>query len=222
MGGTASGGTPSGGAATVAPELIDNMEDADNQLWLQLGRDGYWYTSADSAGSSVDPAPTATITMTPLGTETGAGGGSMHAFRFNAKGAMSSSSSAWGALGGFDFVHVSASMKQPYDGHAYKGIRFWAKATPKVTVRVRVPIRDTTSDAVGSKCGTKCDDHYLKQLEITPTWTEYMLSWTELTQQGWGMAVPFDATTLIGVQFLVPPMLASDIWIDDVSFIPVP
>lgn len=220
-GGAPSGGTPSGGAPTVAPELIDNMEDGNNQLYLQLARDGYWYTSADSAGSTIDPAPATVFAMPSLPSgETGAGGGSEHAFHFNAKGSTSTNSSAWGALGGFDFLHVASGMKQPYDAHLYKGIRFWAKATPKVTLRIRVPIRDTTSDAVGSKCGTKCDDHYLKQQEITPTWTEYVLPWTDLIQQGWGMAVPFDATSLIGVQFVVGPMLASDIWIDDVSFLP--
>lgn len=232
-GGNAAGGITSGGAPPVVPpQLIDDMEDTDGQIYVQPGtappntqRDGYWYTSADTAnGGSVVPAQGTMILMTALNGDVGAGGASTYAFHFSGVGGPSPS---WGALGGFDIKTNTGATKHPYDASAYKGIRFYAKAATAVTISVRLPIRDTTLNADGAKCGTKCEDHWFKKQPLTTTWAMYDLLWPQgavsngFAQSGWGYVAPFDAKTLVGVQFVITTALTGDIWIDDVSFLPL-
>jgi hypothetical protein len=230
-GGKASGGDTSGGAPPlVPPQLIDNMQDTNGQLYVQEGRDGYWYTSADEVGSTAEPAKGTSIAMVELAPGDGAGGEPPYAFHFKGKGAASTVSGVWGALGGFDLLVVgSDGVKHPYDAaKAYKGIHFWARAAAAATIAVRLPIRDTTDKAQGALCATKCEDHFGKQVALTTSWAQYSLLWPQGTttngfaQAGWGYKATFDAATLVGVQFVVGPGLAAEFWIDDVSFIPIP
>ncbi|MFZ5897402.1 MAG: hypothetical protein ACOY0T_40490 [Myxococcota bacterium] len=231
---TAKGGAPSSGGAPPAapPELIDNMEDTNGQVFLHEGRDGYWYTSADTAGSSVDPPQGKSIPMAmfPMG-ETGAAGGSSYAFHFTGKAAPSGTPAVWGALGGVD-LHVttlsgSTQVKRPYDASAYRGIRFWAKAASALNIAVRLPIRDTTHGAVEAKCDpSACEDHWSKNEMFTTTWALHTMLWPDgsnkmgWTQASWGYQTAFDPATLVGIQFLIPPGFSADIWIDDLSFVP--
>lgn len=233
VGGKASGGTSSGGATpTVPPELIDDMEDQDDQILIHESRDGYWYTSVDTAGSSVEPPPSTKIVMTDLASgDTGAGGGSTRFFHFSGKSLGTNVSGAWGALGGFDLMRVSGGLKQPYDAHIYKGIRFWAKSNPANTpIRLRVPLRDTTAGTMGSKCTpntggpvttTSCDDFHFKAITLAGSWTRYDVVWSDFVQIGFGYQVkPLDPATLVSVQFLIQQGSSGEISIDDVSFIP--
>ena len=207
------------------------MEDQDDQIVIHEGRDGYWYTSVDSAGSTVAPLPSEKIVMTDLASgDSGAGNGSTRVFHVSGKSQPTSVSGAWGALGGFDFVRVSGGMKQPYDAHIYKGIRFWAKAaTANTQVRLRLPLRDTTAGTAGSKCtpntGTtttmSCDDIHFKLVSFGTTWTRYDAVWADFVQTGFGYQVkPLDPATLVSVQFLILQGSSGEIWIDDISFIP--
>jgi hypothetical protein len=222
MGGqVASGGTPS-----VPVELIDDMEDANSEIYLQAGRTGFWYTSADSK-SSVTPAAGTDILMPLLGTgEVGAGGGSTRAFHLVANGVASTD--GYGALGGFDLVAPpSAGVKVVYDASAYSGIKFFAKATTAAKISLRLPIKDTTSGATSTTC-TKCDAHFAKDVTLPTSWQVVQVLWPVtgdakgFTQPVWGVPqVSFDPKLLVGVQFVAPNSGTSvDVWIDDISFIP--
>ena len=74
--------SPQEASKACGPEgLIDDMEDNNNQVMLRGGRNGYWYTFVDDAGSTVTPeagAKGGTFTQSEGGTK-----GSAYAARFH-------------------------------------------------------------------------------------------------------------------------------------------
>lgn len=183
--------------------LIDDFEDGDNQLSKVADRSGYWFTSHDPAGSSIDP--------TPFKISDG-GAGSAKALHVN--GHTSSDTGAWGALFGANFVGEGV-----YDASKYAGISFKAKIGPSATKKVRFKVADINTHPDGGVC-KDCWNHFGKDLQLTTEWTEYKVTFAEMTQEaGWGQQFPtITPSKLIAVNWSIGPGQAFDIWVDDVQF----
>ena len=70
---------------------IDDFEDGNNQLSLEGGRDGYWYTAHDPMGSTVEMAM-----------QEGGAGGSEESLHITGTTVGGDESKAWGAQVGVD------------------------------------------------------------------------------------------------------------------------
>jgi hypothetical protein len=112
----------------------------------------------------------------------------------------------------------------PYNASKYNGISFWAKIDSGTTSGLRVAFPDKDTQIDGALCqasgtGTNlCWDHYGKRINLTTTWTKYSVSFSSLTQDGWGRAgAGFDPSTIYEVQFQIPVNTKFGIWIDDVA-----
>lgn len=203
---------PEQAAAECGPEgLIDDGEDNNNQALVQGGRSGYWYTFVDESGSTVEPAAGrlgGTFTMSE-----GGANGSAYAARF------------WGTVGSGAELYAGMGMnlvdpKDAYDASAYGGISFLAKKGPGTgSVRLKVP--DVNTDPDGKVC-KQCYNDFGVTLELTETWTRYVVPFSVMRQDaGWGSPTPGSITRskIYGIQFQVNQSGQSyDIWIDDVAF----
>jgi hypothetical protein len=223
-GGAGSSGT--GGSVVITnPELIDDMEDANQFIKNYEKRTGLWYTAADSAhGASASPAPGAFM-MAELVPEKGAAPGSTWAFHFVGVGGQTD---GWGALTSIDLINPVGTTKTPYDASKYKGLHFWAKTvTAGAMIRVRLVLKGTLAEA-GGKCGSGCNNHPYFTQALSTGWREYVLRWDQadpddipFKQEPWGTQVAFDPAELVEIQFVVPPASKTvDFWIDDISFVP--
>jgi len=187
--------------------LIDDFEDNDNQIAKIADRGGYWFTSHDPNGSTIDPTPFA-ISAGGAGSEKG-----LHVY-----GQTSSDSAAWGSLVGASFVEQGV-----YDASKYSGISFKAKVGPKSTKNIRFQVGDVNTHPDGGVC-KNCWNHFGKDLQLTDDWKEYRISFAELQQQpGWGDRFPaLTPTKLIAFYWAISPAKSFDLWIDDIRFLECP
>jgi hypothetical protein len=104
-----------------------------------------------------------------------------------------------------------------YDATAFRGVRFWARASVRGPMRFKVADHDTIME--GNVCRV-CNDHYAVDLDVTPDWQLYSVPWTALMQLGAGDKFPaLDLTRLFAIEFFpAPENGAFDLWIDDVTF----
>jgi Carbohydrate binding domain (family 11) len=193
-------------AGTRVPDdgAIDDFEDGDNQLAKVADRGGYWFTSHDPNGSTIEPSP--------FKMSEGGFGNSQRALHVS--GQTASSDGAWGSLWGAQFVGQGV-----YDGSKYDGISFRAKLGPNGTPKVRFKVADINTHPDGGVCKS-CWNHFGKNLQLTQDWQEYKVSFAEMTQEpGWGdryaMITP---SKLIAINWSVDPGRTFDVWIDDVQF----
>jgi endoglucanase len=204
---------PAGGdvARCGAEGLIDDCEDSNNQVAAVAGRAGYWYTFLDTAGSTVEPPAGGTYAMTE-----GGANGSGFAARFS--GVISKNGSPLYAGLGFNWV----DPKEKYDASKYGGISFWAKKAPGTYGKIRIKIPDVNTDPQGGVC-TECFNDFGADIELTETWTEYVITWDVARQlQYWGKPTPpkIDPKQLYGFQIQVNKAGEKyDVWIDDITFI---
>ena len=199
-----------GAACSATTAVIDDFEDANNQVALLEGRNGPLYSYADTVGTTITPA--AGSTFVPA---VGGNAGSARAAHFN--GTVASSGTVYAGMG-LDFI----SPKALYNASKYTGIAFWAKkgsSAANGNMRVKMPDRNT--DPVGGVC-TSCFNDFGADLNLTTTWTRYAIPFTSMTQiAGWGAPRPsqVDPTGVLAVQFQITVAGASyDFWIDDVVF----
>jgi chitinase len=187
------------------------------------GRAGKWNSGVDN----VNPMNKLSQTFEPPGA--GAAPGSTQALHVVG--------SALNGYGGF----VATPLAPCYDASAYQGISFWFKGdparTPSMKVSVVTPGTAATTEggsgscAVGGGAGQGCYDHFTVQtFKVSDIWTRYTIVWSQLTQYGWGKAVPRTErpeTEIIGLVFSpdwdtdaanMAPNKSFDFWIDDVSF----
>ena len=172
-------------------------------------RNGPLYTYADTVGSTITPA--AGSIFAPAA---GGNGGSTRAARING---TLAGGTVWAGLG-MDLL----APKALYNASKYSGVAFWArKATTASNGAVRVKVPDRNTDPTGGVC-TSCFNDFGADVNLTTTWTRYVVPFTSMTQQaGWGAPRPaqIDKTGLVAVQFqLSAPGTSYDIWIDDVTF----
>lgn len=199
--------TSGAGNACEARALIDDAEDADDQVSLVEGRKGYWYTYKDDSGTEIWPREGK---FTPV---SGAVSGS-YAIRVHGKLAKSGEVYA-GA--GFDFLHP----RGPYDASRYTGISFLAKKAPNSVATVRLKVPDANTDPAGRVC-SDCYNDFGVTFELTDEWTRYAVTFDQLKQEsGWGQPRP-DAVSkdkLFSLQWQVAtPGGEFDFWLDDIKF----
>jgi hypothetical protein len=184
--------------------LINDFEDGRTQLVKAGDRNGYWFTSHDPNGSTLDPDPFAVTT--------GGAGGSAKALRVF--GQTSNVGGAWGAMVGATFVGEGI-----YDASMYAGISFKAKAGSDSTKIVRFKVADVNTHPDGGVCKA-CWNHFGKDVELTTEWREYKVSFVDMKQEpGWGDPFPVLTTSkLVTINWSYGPGRVYDLWLDDIQF----
>jgi hypothetical protein len=208
------GDTPPSGACSAASTMIADGERSANQTNLAEGRGGYWYTYADTSGSTITPVP-------------GAQGGT---FEMTAGGANGTARGArmTGAVGSAEIVYAGMGMnfvdpKGAYDARRYEGIAFYAKkGSTDAASRVRLKVPDQRTDPDGRVC-QQCFNDFGAGLELTTDWQLFAFPFEKLTQEpGWGDPRPnsIDPGALYGIQFQVMERgQRFDVWVDEIQFI---
>jgi endoglucanase len=215
--GSAGAASPSGGGSVATGKAcppdytIDDMEDHQkNQLMVQNGRNGYWYTFLDKQGTTITPPAGHTFIMSP-----GGANGSTTAAHMMGK--VSGSGDPVYAGMGFSFTNP----KGQYDASAYSGVSFYAKVGPGSSKNVRLKVPDVNTDPDGKVC-TECFNDFGTDLSLTENWQQYTVPFAQMGQMdGWGSPTKpaIDKSKLYGMQFQVNQAGSSfDIWVDDVTF----
>jgi endoglucanase len=189
--------------ACSANSLVEDAEDGDNRSLLSEGRGGYWYTSLDSEGSTIEPG--GNFKMDAPGHA-----GSKQAAHMHGK--MAASGFSVYASMGFALTNPNG----PYDASKYAGISFWAKGPAHV--RLKVP--DVYTAPGGGFC-KDCYNDFGIELALTAEWQRYTIPFAWLSQQpGWGDPRPEVASNAIyALQWQVGSRGRSyDVWVDDISF----
>jgi len=184
--------------------LIEDAEDGDNRVLVREGRGGYWYTSVDPEGSTIEPA--GNFKMDAPGNA-----GSKHAAHM--RGQMAEAGYSVYASMGFNIADPTG----PYDASRYTGITFWAKGPAHV--RFKVP--DLYTVPGGGFC-KDCYNDFGIELALTDKWERYTIPFEWLSQQpGWGDPRPeVAANALHGMQWQFGSRGRSyDVWVDDVAFV---
>jgi endoglucanase len=190
--------------ACPGDSLIEDAEDGDNQILKREGRGGYWYTSVDAEGSSIEPA------TFKLNSEGAGHAGSRGVAHVKVK--MASAGHSVYASLGFGL----ADPNGPYDASRYTGVTFWARGPAHV--RFKVP------DAYTAPGGGYCKDCYNDfgiELALTAEWQRYTVPFSWLSQQpGWGDPRPeVAADAIYALQWQVGSRGRSfDVYVDDIAF----
>jgi endoglucanase len=188
---------------------VDDVEDNNNQVLLQKGRKGYWYTFVDKAGTTLTPPAGTKFIMSAGGPKD-----SQHAAHMMGK--VSSAGDPLFAGMGFSFT----DPKGPYSATEYTGVSFYAKVGAGSTKAVRLKVPDADTDPAGKKC-TECFNDFGVDLALTDQWKKYTVPFATMKQmEGWGAPNPatVDKSTLYGLQWQVTAQGANfDVWVDDVQ-----
>jgi endoglucanase len=201
---------PSTPAAPCGECMIDDIADTNDQIVVQNGRSGYWYTFVDSVGSTISP---------PAGNKFIQSRGGARDLQYAAR--MLGKLSAYGdpqhAGMGFNFT----SPRAAYDASKYTGVSFYAKVGGGSQTRVRLDVPDVNTDPQGKVC-TICLNDFGVVLELTDQWQQFTVPFARMNQQvGWGSPLKdqIDKTKLYGIQWQVAKPAASyDVWVSDVEF----
>jgi hypothetical protein len=187
--------------------LVDDLEDGDAYIPAVDGRAGNWYTVNDGTGDQ-SPGPDFTATF---------GGADGSAYCAATNGA---DFTEWGAKLGVYLNHPAPTVPAgTFDGSGFRGIRFYARGN--VTVRATVNVLAVRGSDIGGTCDPElggCNDYHGLPVALDPVWREYTIAFADLTQEGWGQAVRFDATALVAIDFSVPRGPSFDYAIDDLVF----
>jgi hypothetical protein len=188
----------------VAPDgKMDDLEDGNSQVLVSGGRDGYWWSAANSNGSSIEMAPD----------DPGYGGSqlAMHAS------GDTISPGEWGAQLGVNFV----SKGVVYDASKYVGVAFKAKVGAKSTRNLRFNIGDADTHPDAGIC-KDCWNHFGKDLTLTGDWKEYQILFASTEQRpGWGNPRPpaIRPDKLVSLVWDIPAGVSFDLWVDDVEML---
>jgi hypothetical protein len=196
--------TPLAIAEGTSP-LIDDFEDGDMHVPMVEHRAGQWLTFNDGTGSQF-PKPGSAMSASRIP----GGRGASHFGIHN----VGSKFSKWGANLSFEL-----NPHRCYDASAYGGIEFWARGHGEI--RAAVKMTQIVSEEFGGSCSHDCFDAHTKYIKLTREFTRVVVRWADLSQQGFGTPIPFDARSLYSIEFsLTPEQTPFDFWIDDVSFSP--
>jgi endoglucanase len=192
--------------------VIDDAADTNDQIAVQDGRSGYWYTFVDSVGSTISP---------PAGHKFIQSRGGAHELPYAARmmGRVSASGNPQQAGMGFNFTNPRAA----YDASKYTGVSFYAKAGAGSQTRVRLDVPDVDTDPQGNVC-TACLNDFGVVLELTDQWQKFTVPFAQMNQlEGWGSPQKdqIDKAKLYGIEWeVVQPGASYDVWVSDVEFIP--
>lgn len=198
--------------APCGPEaLVEDGEDANNQVIVQDGRAGYIYTYMDAEGTTITPkagSDGGVFEMTPGGVN-----GSKYALHMN------------GAIAKAPIVYAGMGMnltdpKDTYDASRYKSVSFYAKRGPNGSRKVRFKIPDANTDPDGQQC-TACYNDFGLEIKLSEEWEKFTIPFEKLKQEpGWGSPRPgtvaFDK--MYALQWQVKYPGEYDVWVDDVAF----
>jgi hypothetical protein len=225
-GGSSGGGSGGSGAGNdvggqpTESVMIDDMEDADQQLGVAGGRNGFWYVGHDLTAGTQTPA-TSKFGMPELAS---AREDSVYSAYMKASGF-----SDWGSVIGFNLVEQPVFAS--YDAAEFCAVQFWAKAAAATSLRLRLPDGDThPSGGVCMESGaanTLCYDHFSAPVALTTAWKSFTVTFASLQQIGTGYHPAdkkFKPDQLFGVEWALPGVSGKtyEIWIDDVTFVPCP
>lgn len=184
--------------------LIDDFEDGDARVLVTDNRAGYWLAYSDGTGQQV-PRKGVVPTASRI-----PGGRGDSVFGLHSTGTRFAK---WGAI-----LAVELSPRRCYDASFYAGVSFWARG--RATLRVAAKMTQVVGEEFGGSCTKDCSDTHGALRTLTPSWTKYVLYWSELQQRGFGAPVPFDPRSLYSIEFAIlerqPPY---DFWLDDVAFL---
>jgi len=184
--------------------LLEDAEDGDNQIVKSGGRDGYWFTSVDEWGTTVEPK--GEFKMSPGGPP-----GSKNAA--HAHGVTAKAGESIYVVLGFAFTNP----KTPFDARPAEGIRFWAKGPG----RIRFKTPDVNTAPEGDRCND-CYNDFGVDIYLSDDWQRYTVPFKKLAQQsGWGDRAPaVSRDQLFAVQWqFSKPGSSYDIWIDNVELV---
>ncbi len=195
--------------------MIDDFESGDIQVMQIDGRSGIWHLDNDGTKGTV---------QTPLGGFIPVEGGpddSKKCAHTTGKGF-----SEWGAelnvnLNTPDYPGIKKIEYKPYDASKYDGIIFMAKG--KCDVRLNLTTVPIVPTYYGGTCNDKnesCFDAHGKQFSIDnpDEWQEYIMYFSEIKQNGWGLKADFDPSLIMALQFFFAPNTEFDFWVDNISF----
>lgn len=185
--------------STIEPPdgLVSDFEGGSTQLARVANRDGYWIFGRDLTSKSV--------TIQPSNACAARGQWSGHF--------AASEPTEWGNNWIALFKSGSA---ESYDGSSYNAVSFWAAQGGDADYEP-VPFGIVTTDTIRPSCSTYCQDHYMKSITLTHSWTRYELRFDDLAQSS-NPGIPMRQDALAG--FIIWPRHECDIWIDDIRLEP--
>jgi endoglucanase len=186
---------------------IDDLEDGNSQILTNEKRGGYWYTYADSMGTTVVPEDD----FMPS-----AGGANGSAKAAHIAGKTADGKNVWAGM-----AFPLTNPKLPYDASKYKGIAFWARRGDKSTAYVYLRVPDVNTTPEGGVC-KDCFNDFGANVKLMPQWEKYTFSFDMLKQEpGWGEPRPhIVASKIYELQWQIKTRNVDfDIWIDDIKFV---
>jgi hypothetical protein len=196
--------------AMIDPPLLDDFEDEDGFITLAGDqREGGWFL-VDDAGAAGE--------RTPASFAPSAGGPPGSGF---AAPLVASGFTLWGAQMGVALAHVEDGERCPYNASGAIGVAFDAKGPGTVQVTASVPgIIPTEFGGTCNEAAVQCWDAHATTVTLSEDWEHYEVPWADLQQAGWGVAVPFDEATLVGLNWnFGPDALPIDFVLDNVTWI---
>jgi hypothetical protein len=197
-------------------DRISDLSDGTDAI-LALGfRIGTWYTFNDATVGAQQWPPATLFTTTPDGP-----GGMGNCARTYGEGFA-----AWGAGIGLDLndpglAPPGMTDRAPYDCSAFKGIAFAAKGTGNLRFEVGTAAVETNTAGGTCLVGTtnpSCGDNHGVNIPLTSQWRTYAVPFAALTQEGFGLRVPFDSKKVVALYWSVSEGQPFDYSITDVGF----
>jgi hypothetical protein len=205
-------GEPATSTVPCSDCVLDDVADADNQIIVEDGRNGYWYTFVDRVGTTISPPAGHKFIQSP-------GGANGLQYAAHMLGKVSASGFPQYAAMGFNFMNPRAA----YDGSKYSGVSFYAKVGARSQTRVRFSVPDVDTDPQGKVC-TACSNDFGVDLALTDQWQWFTIRFAQMRQlEGWGSPQKdqVDKAHLYGVQWQVnEPGSSYDVWVSDIRFSP--
>ena len=219
------GPLPNGDGGPLVGELIDDIDSESMAGWIPIrsGRVGTWFTYSDGTAGGVVPAPSSPPADS-VGMIVGWSGNPN-----NLAAHVSGNGSSLYAGMGFN-LNAYNMVASTYDASAYRGFVFWGRISgDSGSASVRFAVPDKNTSAAGGVCtaaseggAAGCSDYFSKGITLTPTWQQFVISYTQLQQTGFGLPkglTGLDAAHIYSCQFQLSPGAPFDIWIDDIYFI---
>ncbi len=187
--------------------MLDDGEDGNGQIIKKNGRDGYWFTFADTEGTKIEPRGPFEMTE---GGRPGAPPSHNHAY---VSGRTAPAGKSLYAGVGFALTNP----KMPFDLSRAQGIQFWAKGPG----RVRFKMPDINTDPTGDRC-TDCYNDFGVDIYLSDHWERYTVPFDAMEQQpGWGDRAPHLASGgVMAVQWqFTTPDAEFELAFDDIALV---
>jgi hypothetical protein len=204
-----------GPCAQAAPPsdvtLIEDFEDANNQLFKAFRREGWWYVATDDTPGSILPEKGEfnSIALPPEEATLE----NRYALYGKAQGYQD-----WGVVWGTTIRWKADGLKCPFNASNYVGLKFRARGKGSLHLKIGNP--ETVPAEYEGKCTQKCWDSHGQRVYLTEDWRAYVVRWDRVQQEGWGAEARFDPERLLAFNFSVNGKdLPVEFWLDDIEFI---